>query len=95
MLALDHQSAEKLRALLVRGTRRDRHDIWLLLRPGLEPGLTLVERKPPLYQWEWKRETLQEAIEDLRAEWKRSFLQSLPRFVPYEVAREHVEALLE
>jgi predicted nucleotidyltransferase component of viral defense system len=94
-LALDHLLAEKLRALLVRGKPRDLYDIWLLLRQGVEPDLTLVERKLALYNREWEREALEEAIEDLRIEWQRDLRPLLPQFVPYEVARERVEALLE
>jgi predicted nucleotidyltransferase component of viral defense system len=93
-LALDDLLAEKLRALLVRGKLRDLHDIWLLLRQGVEPDLTSVERKLALYDREWEREALEEAIETLRAEWERDLRPLLPQFVPYEVARERVEASL-
>jgi predicted nucleotidyltransferase component of viral defense system len=93
-LALDHLLAEKLRALLVRGKPRDLYDIWLLLRQRVEPDPALVERKLALYDREWEREALQEAIENLRAEWERDLRPLLPQFVPYEVARERVESLL-
>ena len=93
-LALDHLLAEKLRALLVRGKPRDLYDIWLLLRQGVEPDPALVERKLALYHREWEREALEEAIENLRAEWERDLRPLLPQFVPYEVARERVESLL-
>jgi predicted nucleotidyltransferase component of viral defense system len=86
--------AEKLRALLVRGKPRDLYDIWLLLRQRVEPDPALVERKLALYDREWEREALQEAIENLRAEWERDLRPLLPQFVPYEVARERVESLL-
>jgi predicted nucleotidyltransferase component of viral defense system len=95
VLALDHLLAEKLRALLVRGKPRDLYDIWLLLRQGVEPDLTLVDRKLALYDREWEREALEEAIENLRTEWERDLRPLLPQFVAYEVARERVEALLE
>ena len=93
-LAPDHLLTEKLRALLVRGKPRDLYDIWLLLGQGVEPDLTLVERKLALYDREWEREALEEAIEHLRAEWERDLRPLLPQFVPYEVARERVEGLL-
>jgi predicted nucleotidyltransferase component of viral defense system len=93
-LALDHLLAEKLRALLVRGQPRDLYDVWLLLRQGVEPDLALVERKLALYDKEWKREALEEAIERIRAGWERDLGPLLPQFVPYEVARERIEALL-
>jgi predicted nucleotidyltransferase component of viral defense system len=93
-LALDHLLAEKLRALLVRGKPRDLYDIWLLIRQGVEPDLTLVEQKLALYDRKWEREALEEAIENLRVEWERDLRPLLPQFVPYEVARERVEALL-
>ncbi len=93
-LALDHLLAEKLRALLVRGKPRDLYDIWLLLRQGVEPDLTLVERKLALYDRTWTREALEEAMENVRAGWERDLRHLLPQFVPYELARERVEALL-
>ena len=70
-LALDHLMAKKLRALLVRGKPRDLCDIWLLLRQGVEPDLALVKRKLALYDRTWKREALEEAMEDVRADWER------------------------
>jgi predicted nucleotidyltransferase component of viral defense system len=94
VLALDHLLAEKLRALLVRAKPRDLYDIWLLLRQGVEPDLTLVEQKLALYDRGWKREALEEAMENVRTDWERDLRPLLPQFVPYEVARERVEALL-
>ena len=93
-LALDHILAEKLRALLVRGQPRDLYDIWLLLSQGVEPDLALIERKLAFYDRDWERDALTEAIESLRGEWERDLRALLPQFVPYEVARERVEALL-
>jgi len=93
-LALDHLLADKLRALLVRRKPRDVYDIWLLLTQGVQPDLTLVERKLALYDREWEHEGLEEAIERLRAECERDLRPLLPQFVPYEVARERVESLL-
>jgi hypothetical protein len=55
--------------------------------------LTLTERKLALYDREWEREALEEAIEDLRAEWERDLRALLPQFAPCEVARERVESL--
>jgi len=94
-LALDHVLAEKLRALLIRGKPRDLYDIWLLLRQGVELDPLLVDRKLAMYAREWESEALERAIEGLRAEWERDLRPLLPQFVPYEVARERVEVLLE
>jgi predicted nucleotidyltransferase component of viral defense system len=94
VLALDHLLAEKLRALLVRGKPRDLYDIWLLLRQGVEPDLTLVEQKLALYDRGWKREALEEAMERVRTDWERDLRPLLPQFVPYEVARERFEAAI-
>ena len=94
-LALDHVLAEKLRALLIRGKPRDLYDIWLLLSQGVELDLALVDRKLAMYDREWERQALEEAIEGLGAEWERDLRPLLPQFVPYEVARERVEVLLE
>lgn len=55
----------------------------------------MVERKLALYDRAWEREGLEEAIEDLSAEWERDLRPLLPEFVPYKVPRERVEALLE
>jgi predicted nucleotidyltransferase component of viral defense system len=93
-LALDHLLAEKLRALLVRGKPRDLYDIWLLLRQGVEPDLALVERKLALYDRTWESEALEEAMENVQAGWERDLRHLLPQFVPYEIVRERVEALL-
>ena len=70
-------------------------DIWLLLRQEVEVDTTLVERKLAIYDRQWEREALEEAIEGLRAEWERDLRPLLPQFVPCAVARERVEALLE
>ncbi len=72
---------------------RTRCDGWTF-QPGQEPDLTLVKRKLALYDREWQHEALEEAIENLRPEWERDFRPLLPQFVPYEVARERVGALL-
>ena len=74
---------------------RDLYDTWLLLRQGVELDLTLVAGKLALYGCKRKRETLEDAMENLRAEWERDLRPLVPQFVPYEVARERVEALLE
>jgi len=61
----------------------------------VEPDLTLVEHRVTLYDRKWKPETLQYAIENLRAEWKPDLRPLLPQFVPYELAGERVEVLLK
>ena len=86
-LGLEHLLAEKLRTLLVRGQPRDLYDIWLLLRQGVEPDLTLVERKPSLRPGMGTR-TVEELTENLRTEWERDLRPLLPQFVPCEVAQE-------
>jgi len=55
----------------------------------------LVEHRVTLYDRKWKPETLQYAIENLRAEWKPDLRPLLPQFVPYELAGERVEVLLK
>jgi hypothetical protein len=55
----------------------------------------LVDRKLALYNRDWKREAIEEALEGIRPEWKQDLRPLLPQFVPYEVARERVDALLE
>ncbi|MGD2104922.1 MAG: nucleotidyl transferase AbiEii/AbiGii toxin family protein [Anaerolineae bacterium] len=77
-----------------RGKPRDLYDIWLLPRQGVEPDPTLVEHKLALYGRGWKREALEEAVENLRAEWERDLRPLLPQFVPCEVVQGDVEARL-
>ena len=60
----------------------------------MEPDLTLVERRLALYDREWDLEALEETVENLRTEWERDLRPLLPQFVPYEVAQERVESLL-
>jgi hypothetical protein len=54
----------------------------------------LVEHKLALYGRGWKREALEEAVENLRAEWERDLRPLLPQFVPCEVVQGDVEARL-
>ena len=95
VLTLEHLMAEKIRALLVRGKPRDLYDIWLLLHQGVEPDIALIQRKLALYEMGWDPGALEEAVERVRADWKRDLRPLLPQFVPYELAREGIAALLE
>lgn len=95
VLTVEHLLAEKVRALLVRGKPRDLYDIWLLLRQGVRPDPALIERKLALYEMAWNPDALEEALERVRADWERDLRPLLPQFVPYEVARKGVAALLE
>jgi predicted nucleotidyltransferase component of viral defense system len=94
VLTLEHLMAEKVRALLVRGKPRDLYDIWLLLHQGVEPDTALIQRKLTLYEMRWDPEALKEAVERVRADWERDLRPLLPQFVPYELAREGIAALL-
>lgn len=95
VLTLEHLMAEKIRALLVRGKPRDLYDIWLLLHQGVEPDTALIQRKLALYEMRWDPGALKEAVERVRADWERDLRPLLPQFVPYELAREGIAALLE
>jgi len=94
VLTLEHLMAEKIRALLVRGKPRDLYDIWLLLHQGVEPDAVLIQRKLALYEMRWDPGALEEAMERVRADWQRDLQPLLPQFVPYELAREGIAALL-
>jgi predicted nucleotidyltransferase component of viral defense system len=94
VLTPEHLMAEKIRALLVRGKPRDLYDIWLLLNQGVQPDDALIERKLALYGTGWDRDALAEALDRVRTNWKRDLQHLLPQFVPYEVARDGVEARL-
>lgn len=94
VLTLEHLMAEKIRALLVRGKPRDLYDIWLLLQQGVEPDVALIQHKLALYEMRWDPEALKEAVERVRTDWQRDLRPLLPQFVPYELAREGIAALL-
>jgi predicted nucleotidyltransferase component of viral defense system len=95
VLTLEHLLAEKVRALLVRSKPRDLYDLWLLQRQGAQPDMALIERKLALYEMAWHPDTLEAALEQVRADWERDLRPLLPQFVPYELAREGAKALLE
>ena len=95
VLTREHLLAEKIRALLVRGKPRDLYDIWLLLRQEVEPDLSLIERKLALYEMEWNRDELLEALDRVHADWERDLRHLLPQFVPFETARDGVVAHLD
>ena len=90
VLTPDHLLAEKIRALLVRGKPRDLFDIWLLLNQGVRPDKTLIERKLALYEVEWDRDALEEALDQARTGWEQDLRHLLPQFVPYELVHEGV-----
>jgi len=94
VLTVEHLLAEKMRALLVRGKPRDLYDIWLLLRQGVQPDLTLVQRKLSLYGMKWDRDGLEKALERVRADWERDLRPLLPQFVAYEDVRREVAVAL-
>jgi len=94
VLTLEHLMAEKIRALLVRGKPRDLYDIWLLLHQGVELNTALIQRKLALYEMRWEPGALEEATERVRPDWERDLRPLLPQFVPYEVARQGIAALL-
>lgn len=94
VLTLEHLIAEKIRALIMRGKPRDLYDVWLLLRQGVRPDPALIERKLAAYERQWSPEALQEALEQVHADWERDLRPLLPQFVPYEVVREGIEPLL-
>lgn len=93
-LVIDLLVAEKVRALLMPGKPRDLYDIWLLQRQGVEPDLTVVDRELALYDQEWKRDAIEEALEGVRPEWKQDLRPLLPKFVLYEVIHADLETLL-
>ena len=95
VLTREHLLAEKIRALLVRGKPRDLYDIWLLLRQEVEPDVSLIERKLALYEMEWNRDELLEALDRVHADWERDLRHLLPQFVPFETARDGVVAHLD
>ena len=60
----------KLGALLVRAKPRDLYDMGLPPRQGVESDLALVEHKLAPHDRQWEGEVLEEAVENLRAEWE-------------------------
>ena len=94
VLTPEHLMAEKIRALLVRRKPRDLYDVWLMLNQGVQPDDTLIQRKLALYELDWDRVALVEALDGVHADWERDLRHLLPQFLPYDVARQGVAALL-
>jgi predicted nucleotidyltransferase component of viral defense system len=84
VLTAEHMLAEKVRALLVRGKPRDLYDIWLLLRQGVSPDRSLIERKLQLYGIAFTPQALAEAATRVWPDWERDLRPLLPQFVAYE-----------
>lgn len=94
VLTREHIFAEKVRALLIRGQPRDLYDIWLLLRQGVHPVRTLIDRKLALYETSFSREALIEALDRVGEDWERDLQPLLPQLVPYGEAWAAVELAL-
>ena len=71
VLAPDHLLADELRALLVPGQPRDLYNIWLPLRHGwsLTGRWSHASWLSTIDNRQWEPEALEEAVENLRADW--------------------------
>ncbi len=75
--------AEKIRALFVRAAPRDLYDVWFLLSKGVEPRLSLIDRKLKLYEKKFDVAIFKTSVVRARENWARDLaplLSSVPRF---------------
>jgi len=83
-ISLEHMLAEKARALLTRGKPRDLYDLWLLNQQGVRFDVNLANQKLALYKLEFSQALLENAFEQVRADWERDLRPLLPQFVAWE-----------
>lgn len=83
VLSLEHITAEKLRALMIRRKPRDLYDLWFLINKGVTIERKLLDKKLQLYDKKFKIKGLREAIGEVENGWERdleTLLPSIPDF---------------
>lgn len=88
-----HMLAEKMRALLMRGKPRDLYDIWFLTHQGVSLDLDLLERKLAGYDIRLSLSRFEQALEEVRPEWKRDLRPLLSQYVSWEDISANVDHL--
>ncbi|MGM0405661.1 MAG: nucleotidyl transferase AbiEii/AbiGii toxin family protein [Thermoplasmatota archaeon] len=84
VLTLEHITAEKIRALIIRKKARDLYDLWVLLEKGIEIEKKLLDKKLGLYDRGFESTELEEAIKDVEGGWERDLRTLLPSIPEYE-----------
>lgn len=90
VLTLEHITAEKLRALIIRKKARDLYDLWVLLNRGIEIDKSLLDKKLRLYDREFKLKELKEAIKEIEDGWERDLETLLPSRPDYKTISTQV-----
>ena len=88
-----HMLAEKMRAFLMRGKPRDLYDIWFLTHQGVSLDLDLLERKLAGYDIRLSLSRFEQALEEVRPEWKRDLRPLLSQYVSWEDISANVDHL--
>lgn len=93
VLAPEHMLAEKIRALMVRGTPRDLYDLWLLLHQNICCDRDLIDRKLALYGLEFHITAFDAALDRVSTDWERDLRPLLPQWIPFDDVRRDVAGL--
>lgn len=91
-LKLEEILAEKIRAVIARGTPRDIYDVWFLLRKGVPFQLELVNEKLSLLKYDksFSPELFLERVEERREIWERDLSILLPEVPPFEEVKKAI-----
>jgi hypothetical protein len=91
---LEDIMAEKIRALLVRGTARDLYDMMFIAAKGVKVDRELVNRKLSIYGMEYSQGQAASQIASLEGRWAMELEPLLAEVVPYEAAAKAVTGWL-
>jgi predicted nucleotidyltransferase component of viral defense system len=81
-LTREHLLAEKVRALLVRGTARDLYDLHFLLERGATCGRALLDAKMRLYRRRYSQKALEDGMGKAAKGWARDLEPLLGQMPP-------------
>jgi len=96
VLSIEHITAEKVRALMIRKKPRDLYDLWFLINKGVQIEKKLLDEKLQLYDKEFEIQGLKEAIGEVEDGWKRDLETLLPSIPDFEeVSAQVVERFKE
>jgi len=84
VLSIEHITAEKVRAFMVRKKPRDLYDLWFLINKGVNIEKKLLDKKLRLYDREFELQGLKEAIEEGEDGWERDLKTLLPTIPDFE-----------
>ena len=90
VLSLEHITAEKFRALMIRKKPRDLYDVWFLINKGVTIEKKLLDKKLRLYDREFETRELKEAINEVEKGWERDLETLLPSIPDFERVSEEV-----